>query len=89
MVARTAKTTSAKQTVVTAAVEKKYVTFETPVSTDDTVPVPELTSILGAGAALVKKSDGTAITFTKATNIITVTSAGLTNEDAVGWAYGT
>jgi hypothetical protein len=84
---RTAKTTSSKQTVVTAAVEKKYVTFETPVSTDDTIPITELTDILGA--ALFKKSDGTAITFTEATNIITVTQATLTNVDAVGFAYGT
>lgn len=87
MAIRTAKTTSSKQTVVTAAVEKKYVTFETPVSTDDTIPITELTDILGA--ALFKKSDGTAITFTEATNIITVTQATLTNVDAVGFAYGT
>jgi len=84
---RTAKTTSSKQTVVTAAVEKKYVNFETPVSTDDTIPITELTDILAA--ALFKKSDGTAITFTEATNIITVTQATLTNVDAVGFAYGT
>jgi hypothetical protein len=84
---RTAKTTSSKQTVVTAAVEKKYVTFETPVSTDDTIPITELTDILAA--ALFKKSDGTAITFTEATNIITVTQAATTNVDAVGFAYGT
>jgi hypothetical protein len=84
---RTAKTTSSKQTVVTAAVEKKYVNFETPVSTDDTIPITELTDILAA--ALFKKSDGTAITFTEATNIITVTQATTTNVDAVGFAYGT
>lgn len=87
MAVRTAKTTSSKQTVVTAAVEKKYVNFETPVSTDDTIPITELTDILAA--ALFKKSDGTAITFTEATNIITVTQATLTNVDAVGFAYGT
>jgi hypothetical protein len=84
---RTAKTTSSKQTIVTPAVEKKYVNFETPVSTDDTIPITELTDILAA--ALFKKSDGTAITFTEATNIITVTQATLTNVDAVGFAYGT
>jgi hypothetical protein len=84
---RTAKTTSSKQTIVTPAVEKKYVNFETPVSTDDTIPITELTDILAA--ALFKKSDGTAITFTEATNIITVTQATTTNVDAVGFAYGT
>ena len=87
MVARTAKTTSSKQTVVTPAVEKKYGTWETPVSTDDTVPIPELTDILSA--SVVKKSDGLAITFTEATNIITITQAATTDVDAIIFAYGT
>jgi hypothetical protein len=87
MTVRTAKTTSSKQTVVTPAVEKKYVTFETPVSTDNTVPISELTDILGA--ALFKKSDGSSVIFTEATNIITITEAGLTDEPIVGFAYGT
>lgn len=87
MVAVTPKITSSKQTVVTAAVEKKYATFEATVSTDYTVPISELTDILGA--AVFKKSDGSAVTFTEATNIITITQASLTNVDVVGFAYGT
>ena len=86
MAVRTAKTTSSKQTVVTASVEKKYVTFETPVSTDDTVPISELSDILGA--ALLIKADGVAVTFTEATNVITITNAALTNVPVIGIAYG-
>lgn len=84
---RTETVTTSKQTVVTAAVEKKYITFEATVSTDDTITLGDLADILGA--ALFKKSDGSAITFTEATNIITVTSAALTNVPVVGFAYGT
>ena len=87
MAVRTAKTTAVKQTVVTAAVEKKYANLETPVSTNDTIPVSELTDILAA--AVFKKSDGTAITFTEATNIITITQAATTDVDAIIFAYGT
>ena len=86
MAVRTAKITSSRQTVVTPAVERKYVDFETPVSTDDTIPIRELTDILGA--VVLKKSDGTSITFTEATNIITITQAALTDVDVVGSAYG-
>jgi len=87
MVVRSARVTSSKQTVVTPAVEKKYVTLETPVSTDDTVPVGQLSDILGA--VVLKKSDGSSITFTEATNIITITQASLTDVDAIIFAYGT
>jgi hypothetical protein len=79
--------TGSKQTVVTAAVEKKYITFEAIVSTDDTITLGDLADILGAG--LFKKADGTSVTFTEATNVITVTSAALTNVPVVGFAYGT
>ena len=87
MVDRTEKVTSSKRTVVTPAVEKKYLTFETEVSTDNTVTLEDLSDILGA--AVFKKSDGTSVTFTEATNIITITQAGLTDEPVVGFAYGT
>jgi hypothetical protein len=79
--------TSEKQTIVTAAVEKRYITFEAEVSTDDTITLGDLADILGA--ALFKKSDGTAVTFTEATNVITITEAALTSEPIVGFAYGT
>jgi len=87
MADRTETVTSSKQTIVTAATEKKYITFEATVSTDDTVTLGDLTDILGA--AVFKKSDGTAIAFTEATNIITITQATTTNVPVVGFAYGT
>ena len=87
MAVRTATTTTSKQTIVTPAVEKKYETFETPVSTDDTIPRGNFSAI--AYAKLCKKSDGSDVTCTIATNIITVTGAGLTDEPVVGFAYGT
>jgi hypothetical protein len=79
--------TSSKQTVVTPSVEKKYITFEATVSTDDTITLGNLADIVGA--ALFKKSDGTTVTFTEATNVITITEAALTDEPIVGFAYGT
>jgi hypothetical protein len=84
---RTETVTSSKQTVVTAAVEKKYITFEATVSTDDTITLGDLSDILGA--AVLKKSDGTSVTFTEATNVITITQASLTDVPIVGFAYGT
>ena len=79
--------TGSKTTVVTAATEKKYITFEATVSTDDTITLGDLTDILGA--AVFKKSDGSSVTFTEATNVITITQAALTNVAVVGFAYGT
>jgi len=87
MTDRSETVTSSKQTVVTPAVEKKYLTFEATVSTDDTVTLDDLSDILGA--ALFKKSDGTSVTFSEATNVITITQAELTNVAIVGFAYGT
>jgi len=80
--------TSSKQTVVTAAVEKKYVSFEAlAVSETNTITLGDFTTI--AGAALFKKSDGADVDFTKATNVLTITETGLTSIDLVGFAYGT
>ena len=80
--------TSSKQTVVTPATEKKYVTFEAlAVSETNTITLGDFTTI--AGAALFKKSDGADVDFTKATNVLTVTEVALTNIDLVGFAYGT
>lgn len=87
MVDRTETVTSSKQTVVTPAVEKKYITFEATVSTNDTITLGDLTDILGA--AVLKKADGVAVTFTEATNVITITGVGLTDVPVVGFAYGT
>lgn len=79
--------TSSKQTVVTPAVEKKYITFEATVSTDDTIMLGDLADILYV--KLCKKADGADVTCTEATNVVTVTGAGLTNVPVVGFAYGT
>jgi len=73
--------------VRTVEVKKGIVDFESVVSTNDTIPISEYTAI--AGAMLRKKSDNTAVTCTTATNVITVTGAGLTDEPVVGSAYET
>jgi hypothetical protein len=79
--------TSSKTTVVTAATEKKYITFEAlAVSVTNTITLGDFTTI--AGAVLLKKSDGATVAFTKATNVLTVTEADLSNVDLVGFAYG-
>ena len=79
--------TSSKVTVVTAATEKKYITFEATVSKDQTVTLGDLSDILGA--ALFKKSDGSTVNFTEATNIITITQDPCSSVAIVGFAYGT
>ena len=86
MVERNETNTSIKQVIVTPATEKRYVTFEATVSTDDTIIIDNLSDILGA--ALLKKADGVAVTFTEATNVITITNAALTNVPVIGIAYG-
>jgi len=73
--------------VVAAATLKKRLVFEATVSTDDTITLGDLTAI--NSAHLAKKSDGTEVTYTIATNVITVTGAGLTNVPVVGFAIGT
>jgi hypothetical protein len=79
--------TSSKQTVVTAAVQKKYITFEAIVSTDDTITLGDLADILYV--KICKKSDGIDVTCTEATNVVTITQASTTNVPVVGFAYGT
>ncbi len=87
MVNITPSTTSLKQTEVTAAVTKKYVTVEAKaINTSDTITINELSTILGN--AFFKKSDGSSVTTTVAGNVITVTSVGLTSVDLVGFVYG-
>jgi hypothetical protein len=87
MVERTETVTSSKQTVVTAATEKKYITFEAIVSTDNTIVLGDLADILYV--KLCKKSDGADVTCTEATNVVTVTQAATTDVPVVGFAYGT
>jgi len=70
----------------TAAITKKRIVFEATVSTSDTITLDDMTTI--NSAHLAKKSDGTEVTCTIATNVITVTQAGLTNVAIVGFAIG-
>lgn len=69
----------------TALVEKKVVTFAAQVTTNDTIPVSEFTGV--ASAHVAKKSDGTKVDCTVATNIITITGVGLTDVDVIVTAY--
>jgi hypothetical protein len=73
--------------VRTAEVKKGIVDFESTVSTNDTIPISEFTAI--AGASLRKVSDGTAVTCTVATNIITVTQAATTDVPVTGSVWET
>lgn len=79
--------TSSKQTIVTAAVERKYVTFECTVSKGNTITLGDLTSILFA--PICKKADGTAVACTVGTNVITITESPCSSVEIVGFAYGT
>ena len=78
--------TSNRQAIITAASTKQVVTIEATVSTDDTITLSDLTTI--NGAALLKRSDGSAITCTVATNVITVTQATTTSVPVVGIVVG-
>lgn len=77
---------SSKVVTITDATTKKVLQFEATVSTDDTITLSDLTTI--NGAALLKRSDGSAITCTVATNVITVTQAATTDVPIVGIAIG-
>jgi hypothetical protein len=77
---------SSKKIVVTPATEKKYVVFEATVSTGETVTIGEMASV--AYAKCCKVADGTDVTCTIATNVITITQASLTDASIIGWAYG-
>jgi len=67
--------------------KRKYLNFESFATTNETITVSSLATI--DNAYLAKASDGSAVTFTKAGNVLTVTSAGLTDEHIVGFAVGT
>ena len=65
---------------------KKSVLLEATVSTDDTITVGQLTAVT---AAVVKKAvDGTAVSCTVLTNVITITEVALTNVQVVVFAIG-
>lgn len=78
--------TSSRPLIITPAVEKKYLTFEATVSKTNTITVGNLSDI--DGAALFKKSDGSAVEFTEATNVITITEDPCSDVEIVGFAIG-
>jgi hypothetical protein len=84
---RTEVVEASKVVIVTDAVTKKVLQISTSVSTNDTITLSDLTTI--NGAALLKRSDGSAVSCTVATNVITVTQATLTDIPIVGIAIGT
>ena len=80
--------TSSKQTIVTAAVEKKYITFEaTDVSVGNTITLGDLTDILYV--KICRKDTGADVTCTEATNVVTITESPFSSVDIIGFAYGT
>jgi hypothetical protein len=64
----------------------RYVVFDSEVSTSDTLTFEDFSSI--TAFALFKLADGVAVTATKSTNVLTITSASLTNEKVVGIVIG-
>jgi hypothetical protein len=78
---------SSKQIVITPAVEKKYLVFRATVSTDETITLGDLADILYVKCC--KESDGSDVTCTEATNVVTITQAALTDVPIIGFAYGT
>ena len=73
-------------TLVTRQRLIRYIIFEAEVSTSDSITLSDFSSI--SNAALFKLSDGTSVTYTKATNVITVTTISLTDEKIIGIAVG-
>ena len=71
----------------TAGVYKGFIVFEATVSTNDTITLGGLGTI--GHAAIAKKSDSSEVTFSKATNVLTITSGGLVGVAVIGWALET
>jgi hypothetical protein len=89
MVADTPETvSSSKVDTITPAVTKKVLQFSAIVhATNDTITLSDLAAI--DGAALLKRADGTAVTCTVATNVITVTQSAMSDTPVEGIAIGT
>jgi hypothetical protein len=65
--------------------KRKYQAFEAYVTTGETITLDVGTLV---GTYVCKASDGTAVTHTKATNQITITLGGLTDEHVYGMGVG-
>jgi len=63
---------------------------EVVVSTNDTVTFDSISTAAGSllRAHAIRKSNGAVTTSTEATNVMTITQAGLTNEPCIYIAYG-
>jgi len=85
MVERTETNKKTSHYIKTSEVRKKIIDFDAIVSTNDTIVIEDVT-LLGS-AHLAKKSDGSEVDCTVATNVITVTEADLTNVPVVGSAW--
>jgi len=86
MVDRPETVTSKREVIITPAVTKQVLGIEDTVSTNDTIIMGDLTTVNGAG--LLKRSDGSTVTCTVATNVITITQAALTDVVIVGTVVG-
>lgn len=67
-------------------VYEKYLVVTADITSDETVTIDSLTTI--DNAYVVKQQDGAECTFTKATNVITITEGSLTDEPLVIFVVG-
>jgi len=74
------------ETVLKIETLYKVVLFTAVVSSNDTIVIDDLETIVGL--AILKQIDGTSVTATKSANTITITEAGLTDVPVVGIATG-
>jgi len=74
------------ETVLKIETLYKVVLFTAVVSTNDTIVIEDLETIVGL--AILKQMDGTSVAATKSANTITITETGLTDVPVVGIATG-
>ena len=67
--------------IIPSSLEGRYILARSRVTTNDTITLRALNSI--SARTVFKESDGTSLTTTQATNVITVTTASLTDEPVI------
>jgi len=72
--------------IITRQKTIRYVVFDSEISTDDTLTISDFSSI--TAFALFKLSDGSSVTATKSTNVLTITTVSLTDEKVIGIVIG-
>jgi len=87
MVESGAITKNTVQQPQTITKRRKYQSGYAEVSTNETITT-DVGTITAAGHDVFKASDGTAVTHTVATNVITITQATLTDEPVYWFAVG-